>query len=105
MAKSSTSFKPNQSGNKMGRPPKGMARAEIFDRILEEKLNPKDKKSLSRIEEILIDYIESAKGDKGKSEFLITHYFGKPRETVDANVNGEIIVNIKKYGGKIDGND
>jgi len=95
MGKSSTSFKPGQSGNPKGPPKKENTITNILDHYLSQ--TPKgDKKS--RWEQIAEHTFKNAiKGDTAMLKYLWDRKLGKPRETVDATVNGEMTVVIKKY--------
>lgn len=95
MGKSSTSFKKNQSGNPKGPPKKEFTKRAFFDAFFSAK-DPKTKKT--RIEVVLEAYYKNAieKEDTNTQKHIIDQIYGKAKETLDANLSGEVNIIINK---------
>jgi hypothetical protein len=95
MGKSRTSFKPGQSGNPKGPPKKEETISNILDHYLNQ-VPEGDKKT--RWEQIAEHtYKNAIKGDTAMLKYLWDRKLGRPKETIDANVDGNIEVIIKKF--------
>jgi hypothetical protein len=80
---SDTRWKPGQSGNPNGRPPKGQSLTEI----LKEKVNPED------VAEKLIQ-LAIEKEDMTALKYIYDRIDGRPKESVDLNQKGEMVYTV-----------
>lgn len=84
-------FKPGQSGNPAGRPPKGYSITEAFRNMLGAQPEVK-----AQIVEAIKD--KALKGDPAAQKLIWQYMDGMPSQAVDLNnnVNGKIEVTIKR---------
>lgn len=79
MPKTSTSFKPGESGNPNGRPPKGYSITEMMKEMLANE--PKVKETLGKV--IITKALE---GDTTAIKTVWQYMDGMPKQTIDATV-------------------
>ena len=90
-----SAWKPGQSGNPNGRPPKGLALTDVMREMLEK--NPEIKQEI--LKKLLAG---AAKGDLAFIKEVLDRIDGKPNVTADIHNTGEVVVVpdevYKKYG-------
>ncbi|MCP4986593.1 MAG: hypothetical protein GY928_11225 [Colwellia sp.] len=96
MPRSDTTFKKGQSGNPNGAPKKGETLRDAYIAFFSEKYK-KDKK-FTRFQKVLMTYGENAieKNCSITQKHIIDQLIGKAKETVDANLTGDINITINK---------
>jgi len=93
--------KDGPSPNPKGRPPKGYSFRELYNEYYAGQVSKKDKRTrFQRLMEIT-EEIAIENKDSSLLRYSMDQNIGKAKETIDANVNGNLTVNIKKYGDKI----
>ena len=97
MGKSSTSIKKKQVLNPTGRPKKGCSMREAFINYFQSQA-PKEKKGVTRFIKIIevLENNATEKKDTVAAKYISDQVIGKARETVDANVSGDIKITINK---------
>lgn len=87
MANPDNFFKPGQSGNLKGRPPRDWTWSGLLEEVAEE-LDPKDKKTFKRkVAEGLIR--QAIKGDHSATKVLFDRMDGMPKQSTDLTTNGK----------------
>lgn len=87
-------FEKGRSGNPGGRPKKGEAIKDIISAVGESKYD--DRKTYwEKLSEVMFT-TAIKKAEPALAKYLIDRLLGKPKEQIDANVNGDINITINK---------
>lgn len=88
-------FKPGQTGNPKGRPPK----LPDLDILMAEVLG-EEKDGKTAAQAILVALrAKAAKGDIRAAEVLLNRGYGLPKQTVDTNNSGQLLIKIVREQG------
>lgn len=95
MPREDTQFKPGQSGNPNGRPPKAWSWSDVLQEVAE-RIDPQTKKEFrTAAAEALFKKVLD--GDVGAMKVYMDRMDGLPRQGVDADVKGAFELVIKDY--------
>lgn len=88
MSNKDTQFKPGESGNPNGRPPKGYSITEMMQKLLSTKIIDKNGVEVDPREAIGKSILQKAlSGDTAAQKLVWSYMDGMPPQTINANVN------------------